>query len=261
MKLLQLRLNVAGSPPLNDTLVSWDDFCQPDLWWWSDVGHLQAGLPLGPQQPLLFLFTDASDTGWGASLGDSHLLGSWSWDCSAYSINHWELLAVLFAVLGFLSSLQDRLISLYADNTTALSYLKKQGGTRPQTLNSVAHTILRLCEVHRIQLLPRFIPGKLNILSGFLEPQVTSPRLQVDSLLRGLSPTSSPLASHGGPLHHNSEPPSAGVLFTNGRSPVSGHGRYAPVVGRAPGVCLPPPSALFRGFWPRFGSPGVWSSP
>ena len=77
MRLLQLRLNVAGSPQFDDTLVSWDDSCLPDLWWWSDVSHLQAGLPLlplGPQQPSLFLFTDALDTGWVASLGDSPLV-------------------------------------------------------------------------------------------------------------------------------------------------------------------------------------------
>ena len=112
MRSLQLRLNVAGSPPFDNTLVSWDDSCLLDLRWWSDVGRLQAGLPLGPQQPSLFLFTDALDMGWGESLGDFHLSCSWSRDCSAYSINHQELLAVLFAVRGFLPSLQDRLVAL-----------------------------------------------------------------------------------------------------------------------------------------------------
>ena len=129
------------------------------------MSHLQAGLPLGSQQPTLFLFTDASDSGWGASLGDHQLSGMWSRDCSSFLINHRELLAVLYAVLGFLPSLQGQLVALYANNTMALAYLKKQGGTRSHTLNLVVQAILRLCEVHHIQLLPQFTPGKLHALA------------------------------------------------------------------------------------------------
>ena len=149
-------------------MVSWDDSCLPNLRWWSDVSHLQAGLPLGSQQPTLFLFMDASDSGWGVSLGDDQLSSLWSWDCSSFSINHRELLALLYAVRGFLPSLQGHIVALYADNTTVLAYLKKQGGTRSQSLNLVAHAILRLCEVHHIQLLLQFIPGKLNVLADSL---------------------------------------------------------------------------------------------
>ena len=126
--------------------------------------HFQAGLPFESHQPNLFLFTDVSDSGWGASLGDAHLSGLWTQDCSSFSVNNQEL-AVLFSVRGFLPSLQDRLVASYANNnTTALAYLKKQGGIRSQTLNSVAQVILRLCEAHRIQLLPQFILDKPNVL-------------------------------------------------------------------------------------------------
>ena len=40
-------------------------------------------------------------------------------------------------------------------------------------------------------------------------------------------------------IDHFAESPSSGVLFTHGRSSVSGHGCHAPVVGRPPGLCLP----------------------
>ena len=168
MHSLQLRLNVAGSRLQDEDPVPWDDSCLPDLRWWSDVSHLQAGLPLESHRPHLFLFTDASDTGWGVSLGDDQLSGLWSQDCSNFSINHRELLAVLFAIRGFLPCLQGQMVALYADNNTALAYLRKQGGTRSQTLNSVGQTILRFCESHRIRLLPQFIPGKLNVLADLL---------------------------------------------------------------------------------------------
>ena len=151
--------------------MSWDSDCHSDLLWWSDVSHLQAGLPLGEDLPGLFFFTDASDTGWGASLGDAHLSGSWSPLCSRFSINHRELLAilaVLFAIRGFLPSLRGCVVAVFSDNTTALAYLKKQGGTRSSTLSVVAQTVLRLCEVSHVQLLPQFIPGKLKVLADSL---------------------------------------------------------------------------------------------
>ena len=139
MRALQIRLNVAGCLKPDDFPVEWDSDCHPDLLWWSDVSHLQVGMPLSESLPDLCLFTDASDTGWGASLGDVHLSGSWSHLSSRFSINHRELLVVLLALRGFLPSLRGRVVAVFSDNTTALAYLKKQGGTRSSTLNTVAH--------------------------------------------------------------------------------------------------------------------------
>ena len=168
MRALQLRLHVAGSGLQDDDLVSWDDSCLPDLRWWSVAAHLVVGVPLDLPQPDLVLYTDASDAGWGASLGSAHLSGSWSPTCCLSSINHRELLAVFLAFHGFSQLLRHQSVALFLDNTTALAYLRKEGGTRSSTLNSVAQVILRFCEVHSIRLLPRFIPGCLNVLADTL---------------------------------------------------------------------------------------------
>ena len=101
-------------------------------------------------------------------LGDVHLAGSWSPLSFRFSINHRELLAVLLALRGFLPSLRGHVVAVFSDNTTALAYLKKQGGTRSATLNTVAQSILRFCEDSCIQLLPQFIPGKMNVLADSL---------------------------------------------------------------------------------------------
>ena len=167
MRALQIRLNVAGRLQPDDFPVEWDSDCHPDLLWWSDVSHLQVGMSLGESLPDLCLFTDASDTGWGASLGDVHLSGSWSPLSCRLSINHRELLAVLLSLRGFLPSLRGRMVAVFSDNTTALAYLKKQGGTRSSTLNTVAQSV-RFCEESHIQLLPQFIPGKMNVLADSL---------------------------------------------------------------------------------------------
>ena len=176
MRSLQLCLNASGRLLPDSASVSWDDSCLADLQWWSVESHLLVGLPLNLPQPGLALYTDASDSGWGAFLADDHLSGSWSQEFSRYSINHRELLAVL---TGFLPVLWCQSVSLFVDNTTALSYLKNQGGTH-STLNSVAQAILRLCEDHPIRLVPQFVPGHLNVLaaprsSALIGPFVTKP--------------------------------------------------------------------------------------
>ena len=113
--------------------------------------------------------------------GRPSVSGLWSPSCSYFLINHQELLAVLYGIQGFLPVVQGRSVSLFADNTTALSYLRKQGGIHSATLSAVAQTILRLCEHHRVRLVPQFIPGTLNVLADSL-----SRRSQVLGLERTL---------------------------------------------------------------------------
>ena len=168
MHSLQLRLNTAGRLLPDSASVSWDDSCLEDLRWWSKESHLSVGLPLGLLQPDQALYTDASDSGWSAFLQDDHLSGLWPQFCLTFSINHRELLAVYYGVQGFLPVLRGHSVSLFADNTTALSHLWKQGGTHSTTLNSVAQSILRLCELHQIRMVPQFTPSKLNVLAGSL---------------------------------------------------------------------------------------------
>ena len=168
MRSLQLRLHVGGPQSSVIVLISWDNSCLQDLRWWSVPCHLEVGVDLSLPHPEFMLFTDASDSGWGASLGNAQLSGLWSRDASTFSINHRELLAVFLAVRGFLHLLCNRTVSLFTDNTTALSYLRKEGGTRSSILKSMAQAVLRLCEANRVHLLPQFVPGHLNVLADTL---------------------------------------------------------------------------------------------
>ena len=82
MRSLQLRLNSADRLLQDSDTVSWDASCHADLLWWSVESHLLVGLPFGLSHPSLPLFTDASDSSWGASLNDDHMSSSWSLTCS-----------------------------------------------------------------------------------------------------------------------------------------------------------------------------------
>ena len=191
----------------------------------------------GSPRPLPVL--DALDAGWGAALGDLHLSGLWSPLCSKFSINHWELLAVLYVVQGFLPSLRGRLVAVYSDNSTALAYLRKQGGTRSSTLNMVASSPLR---TPFYLASPPVHSRSSECSGGFSQPPLSSPVLQVDLVSGGVTRSSSPVASHHRPFHDVAQSSAAGVLLADDRSAVSWHGCHAPAVGQLSGLCL----SIFR---------------
>ena len=109
-------------------------------------------------------------------LGDDQLSGLWSRDCSSFLINHQELLAVLYVVRGFLPSLQGQVVALYADNNTALAYLKKRGNllSVPQ-LGGSGHPSFVRGPSHSAA--ASVYSGQAECAGGFSEPQVASPRL------------------------------------------------------------------------------------
>ena len=73
----------------------------PHLQWWLDENNVLSGQPLHPLQHALQLFTDASNEGWGAHLGDHTAKGVWSDSESQLHINFLELKAVLLALKKF----------------------------------------------------------------------------------------------------------------------------------------------------------------
>ena len=87
MRSLQLRLSVASPIASGYVLVSWDNSCLQDLRWWFIFSHLEVGLPLDLPHPNL-LYTNAPDSGWGASLGEDHLSVLWTPVTLTFSISH-----------------------------------------------------------------------------------------------------------------------------------------------------------------------------
>ena len=68
-------------------------------------------------------------------------------------------------------------------------------------------------------------------------------------MFRGFLSASSPVASHHRSLRYIPQPPSPGVLFTDGGSTVGRHRCHAPELERSSGFCLP-------SIWPHLSSPG-----
>ena len=162
---LQLCLHRSWDRGDQSVGIPWTPDCLRDLQWWLNLPRLSLWLKC------LRIWTSGptpQDVGWGAHLGSLTASGLWDSDQASLSINARELLATREGLLHFRSSLVGKNVAVFCDNSTAVSYLRKEGGTRSPFLNSLAWEILRWTESISIRLLPQFIPGSLNVLADSL---------------------------------------------------------------------------------------------
>ena len=64
--------------------------------------------------------------------------------------------------------LQGQVVAVFSDNTTAVSYLRRQGRTFSPVLNEEAQWILRWAELQDISILPQFVLGCSNVVADAL---------------------------------------------------------------------------------------------
>ena len=168
MRLLQLCLKDQWDFLDDQFQVSWSPLCREDLLWWSRVVQLREGVSLSIPAPDISFFSDASDVGWGALVGEHHASGLWLPHQKTLSINMRELLAVQLGLQAFELLLVGMSVALFCDNTTTVAYLRRLGGTFSSTLNATAREILLWAENRRIRLLPQFIMGSSNVTADAL---------------------------------------------------------------------------------------------
>ena len=211
--------------------------CLQDLQWWLHLPRLSSGVSLCQVSPNLHFWSDASDVGWGAHLDCQVASGLWDSGQAALSINARELLAVHLGLRQFQSSLRGMTVAVFCDNTTAVAYLRKEGGTRSPLLNSLAQEILRWTE----SLHP---PGSA-VSSGISEcpggrsvlPSPT-PSFRVVSQHGRVSVFEKTLAGPNRLICDLRQSPLFNLLLSSPRSDVGGHGRIPAVLGRSPGLCV-----------------------
>ena len=138
------------------------------LGWWLNEQNVLEGQPLHPLQHALQLFTDASNEGWGAHLGDFTARGVWSKPESRLHINFLELKAVLLALKSFEHLCKGHIVLVATVNTTVVSYINKQGGMRSGSLCALLWRLLSWCHPREIVLRARHIPGHLNVIADKL---------------------------------------------------------------------------------------------
>ena len=135
---------------------------QVDFTWWES--HiLKSSNSIKPPVYVKEIFTDASLTGWGAYCDGEHVHGLWSLEERARHINYLELLATFLALRIFCIDLRDCDVLLRIDNTTAISYVNRMGGTKYLYLHSLSKLIWQWCEQRNIWIFASYIPSKENV--------------------------------------------------------------------------------------------------
>ena len=178
----------------------------PHLDWWLDEGNVLRGQPLHPLRHALQVFTDASNEGWGAHLGDSTARGVWSEPESCFHINFLELKAV------FRASLQGPDCS-DCNRQHDCSFLHQQGGRY--------ETRLSLCPPMETSVLVpsqgnspegKAHPGSLERDSGQIVQTQSGVSAGVQSLVFELGPTT------GRPVCHPFQSQASQVCVTGAGS-------------------------------------------
>ena len=99
-------------------------YLHPHLDWWLEEGNVPQEQPLHPLHHALQLFTDPSDEGWGAHLGDCTTKGLWSQPENKLHINILELKEVLLALKEFEPLCRGQAVFVATDNITVVAYIE-----------------------------------------------------------------------------------------------------------------------------------------
>ena len=141
------------------------DRAREDIVWWTQNVRYSGKDILYPE-PDLVLFTDASTEGWGAHVEGQAVGGCWSEQEAQSHINVLELKAIDFG-LRSLCNKEGIHVKVFTDNTTALAYVKHQGGVKSPECNEVAQDIWLWCENREMWLSVAHIPGVDNEIADY----------------------------------------------------------------------------------------------
>ena len=157
---------------VNKSVVKWTQSNWEYLLWWSDTSNLLLGVSLEEVRPNLLFWSDASDQGWGAHLQDHFFLALWSPVESSLSINLRELRAIAWVCSASATTCRV-VVGLFADNTTALSYVRKQGGGGGHSprLSTRRPSFSFVWQRSGGSLVPQFIMGAQNVIADSLSRQ------------------------------------------------------------------------------------------
>ena len=92
------------------------------------------------------IYSDASTKGWGAHDKHHTINGRWTEGETKLHINVLELTAIKFAIFSLLPlQIGTKHLRIMTDNSTAISYINRQGGIRSMLCNNVTTEIWEFC--------------------------------------------------------------------------------------------------------------------
>ena len=147
----------------------WNGVCilnteaKADLEWWVDNLERTNSRSLSVRPIDLEIYSDASRSGWCAYCNGVRTRGPWVTADGSKHINELELRACLFGLKTFTENKSNLSVVLFLDNTVAVHYINKRGGTRSKDLCAAAIKIITWCETRNLAIEAIYLPGILNV--------------------------------------------------------------------------------------------------
>ena len=135
-------------------------------WWLVDL-EAWNGRAILSSPPDLVIETDVSKVGWGAVCQGVRSGGLWSQMEKKLHINCLELLAGSFAVKSFAKNRLCAHVRLRMDNTTAVAYVNRLGGTHSLVLSNLALALWEWAQKNNIMLSAEHYAGHLNTVADW----------------------------------------------------------------------------------------------
>ena len=167
-----LQRAVASS--FNQAVDSWNKPVNIQPWFTPSVAQwrvstwLYTPVPITPPEPLVSIFTDASQKGWGAHMGQLTAHGTWPPAHPPPHINRLELEAVFRALSKFSPNIPPGHILIRSDNQTTVALINNQGGTHAPDLSRRSEQILLWAQSQGWSLSAKHIAGSANIMADLL---------------------------------------------------------------------------------------------
>ena len=137
------------------------DAAKQDLSWWLHAVSNWNGRKIEKDTIQCQVFTDASNTGWGATVNGKEAHGLWSRSESYLHINEKELLTVLLAIQSFSDFLKSKTVQIVSDNIATVANIAHLGGPS-QPLSDITRKIWKECHNLDIKLKATHLAGNLN---------------------------------------------------------------------------------------------------
>ena len=160
---LQRDVNIFLARGLSyDSKVSLSEDARSDLDWWTSHGSSLPPRTLSSFSADIVLTSDASGDGWGAWTPSSSVHGKWSISERELHINILELKSALLSFESLFRTTYSCSILVKTDNTTAVAFINKQGGTKCKILCNLALSLWEFCVKRNISLSAMYIEGTQN---------------------------------------------------------------------------------------------------
>lgn len=131
-------------------------------WWLENLRHSNGKSVISPG-PDRVIETDASNSGWGATMQNQKVQGHWTNSEKSEHINALELRAVWLALRTFLPDERNLHVHVRTDNMTTVAHINKLGGTRSSHLIDLTKHLWQFCLSRQLTLTAEHLPGIDNV--------------------------------------------------------------------------------------------------